>query len=382
MSLTPSISRPSFLERLLPLAEWRYDPDSSRRDLRLDFLRGLFLCSMLIFHFHRSWLIHYTYEFFGTVTAAEGFVFISGMVVCLVYLPIYRQKGWKVMASKVAHRAFRIYIADVVLLTGFILFDQYVLPLRPLNRLPDAPLWQLLLDTITLRYLPFGFDILLLYLLLLAATPLILWLIHTHRTPWLIAGSVALYLFYYWSPATFEWNFVNKEVWRFPVMIWQLLYVGGMLVVAYREQLRAFQKRLPSGWLKVVVITLFISFFAFRQMLDYGGWVIEPSIYNFWFSKPMLGPGRLLNFVVLGLILYRIVDRYWEPLARLPGKIFIPLGQAALYVYLVHLVLTYLYRSGISDRLPYINYGWYEVLGILFLWFLVRRRFLFSVVPH
>lgn len=365
-----------------PLVEWRYDPDSSRRDLRLDLLRGLFLCVMLIFHFHRSWLIHYTHEFLGTVTAAEGFVFISGMVVCLVYFPIYRRNGFKAMSRKVWTRALRIYLADIVLLTGFVLFDRFVLPLRPITNIPDVSPFELVIDIVTLRYLPFGFDILLLYLLLLAATPLMLWLVHSGRTAWLVAGSLALYLLYYLSPATFEWHFVSKEIWRFPFMVWQVIFVAGILIAEYRPELGALWARLPHRLPQIVVLGLFVSFFALRQMLDHGGMVIEPSAYDFWFSKSMLGPGRLLNFAILGLVLYWLVDRFWEPLVRAPGKLFIPLGQAALYVYLLHLILAYAYRSGLAERLPYLNSGLYEIFAILSLWFLVRRQFLFSIVPH
>lgn len=337
---------------------------------------------MLIFHFHRSWLIHYTHEFFGTVTSAEGFVFISGMVVSLVYFPIYRRNGFKAMARKAWTRALRIYLADIALVTAFVLFDRFVLPLRPINNVPNVSPLELVIDIVTLRYLPFGFDILLLYLLLLMATPLMLWLVHTGRTTWLVVGSFSLYLLYYLSPATFEWNFVSKEIWRFPFMIWQVIFVMGILIVEYRPQLQELWARLPYRLPQIVVFGLFVCFFALRQFLDYSGPVIEQSAFDFWFSKSMLGPGRLLNMAVLGLILYWLVDRFWEPLARAPSKIFIPLGQAALYVYLFHLILAYAYRSGLAERLPNLNSGIYEILAILVLWFLVRRQFLFSIVPH
>lgn len=382
MSLHPIAAPTPSRLHAFSLAAWRYDPNGSRRDLRLDFLRGLFLCLMLIYHFHRSWLINYTYEFFGTTTAAEGFVFISGMVVCLVYFPVYQRNGFRAMLRKAWGRALRLYLADVVLLGALLLVHLFIVPLRPLDQISFGSPLQVLFNLITLRYMPFGFDILLLYILLLLLTPLILWLIHTHRTVWLVAGSVALYILYYLSPGTFEWHFVDKEIWRFPLMVWQVLFVGGILIIAYRPQLRAWWNSLPSRVPMLVVGILFLIFFAFRQLLDLDVISLGRATYNFWFDKPMLGVGRLLNFAVAALVVYWITDRFWEPFFRTVGKIFIPLGQASLYVFLMHIVLSYAYRSGVADILPFVRSGVYEILGILLLWFLVRQRFLFRVAPH
>src|SRR5262249_2044243 len=149
-------------------ASWRYDPLAQKRDLRLDLLRGLFLVYMILYHFHHSWVVNFTYERLGSVSAAEGFVFLSGMVVGLVYLPMLQQQGFKVMAKRVWRRATHIYLADVVPLTALILLDAFVLPLKPVAKLVEqsSPV-ELAGDVLTLHIGTFGFDILLLYILLL-----------------------------------------------------------------------------------------------------------------------------------------------------------------------------------------------------------------------
>lgn len=368
--------------RSLSLAQWKYDPSLSKRDLRLDFLRGLFLCTMIVYHYHRAWLMQFTYEFFGNVSAAEGFVFISGTVVGLVYLPILKKQGFRAMVRKALKRTLHLYLAFIVLQSSFILIDSFILPLKPIGNIAnEVPFWQLVLNIVTLRFGPFGFDILLLYILLLFFTPIVLWLIAQGKTRWVVVISLALYVLYQVAPQTFMWQFYGKEVWRFPVMVWQLLFVAGILLGVYRAQLVQFWRHLAPIQPAVWVIILFVMFFVLRQMMDVRLITLSNAAYEFWFDKRMLGIGRLMNFVVLAIAIAWFVTTFWEPLARGPAKILIPLGQASLYVYMVHLILAYLYRS-LAAPLPFATTGIYEILTILFIWFLVRRKFLFAYVPH
>lgn len=368
--------------RSIAIAHWKYDPALSKRDLRLDFLRGLFLCMMIVYHYHRAWVMQFTYEFFGNVSAAEGFVFISGMVVGLVYLPILKKQGFQAMLRKALRRTLHLYSAFVVLEISFILLDSFVMPLKPIARIGDtAPFWELVFNVVTLRFAPFGFDILLLYILLLLGTPVVLWLIAHGRTRWVIAISLGLYVLYQLAPQSFLWPFYSKQVWRFPVMVWQLLFVAGILLGVYRVRIVHFWRHLAPLQPAVWVAILFVLFFVLRQLMDLRVITLNHAAYEFWFEKNTLGIGRLLNFVILAIVVSWFVTTFWEPLARGPAKILIPLGQASLYVYMVHLILAYVYRS-MPAPLPLATTGIYEILTILFIWVLVRTKFLFAYVPH
>lgn len=364
------------------LDQWKYNPAESRRDLRLDFLRGLFLVYMIIYHFHRAWLIRFTYESFGTVSSAEGFVFLSGMVVGLVYLPILKNQGMRAMVKRVWRRAFHLYLADVVTLTALVSISLFVIRLKPLGKLVQkTPLPSLVWSTITLHLAPLGFDILLLYIGLLLFTPLVLWLIYKGQTHWVIAGSVTLYILYRIFPETFAWHFLNKDTWRFPIILWQVLFVGGILTVTYRDTLHRFWHRLAPIRPALIVAILFLAFFAFRQLDELDLVTLNKAAYKFWFDKPTLGIGRLVNAVVLAIVTYWFVTHFWQPLSRMLGNLLIPLGQASLYVFIVHLFIAYVYRS-LPFAPPLATTGIYELLTILFIWFLVRKRFLFHYVPH
>ena len=62
-----------------------------QRDLRLDTLRGLLLVLITINHFgswspEAWWITQLTWQPLGYVSAAEGFVFLSGFIFATVYL--------------------------------------------------------------------------------------------------------------------------------------------------------------------------------------------------------------------------------------------------------------------------------------------------------
>lgn len=368
--------------RTFSIADWRYDPRQSKRDLRLDLLRGFFLFCMLVYHYHESWMVRVTYESFGLVSAAEGFVFLSGMVVGLVYLPILQKQGIGAALRKAWRRALHLYLADVISLAAIVLLGIYVLPLKAVTRIVDeTTMPELVRDIFTLRLAPLGYDILLLYIILLLFTPLALWLIHTGRTRWLIAASIAIYLLYRFSPETFMWQFSNKDTWRFPVMVWQILFVAGLVTATHRAQLWQVWHRLAPLRPAIWVTVFFVLFFVMRHWPAFRIAVLSDQAYDLWFDKTMLGVGRLFNALVIAIALTWAVTRFWQPLARGPGNILIPLGQASLYVFLVHLVMSYVYRT-YSSALPFESSGIYELLSIFFIWFLVRRKFLFRYVPH
>src|SRR5262245_42921187 len=75
------------------LDSWRYY--AAGRDLRLDLLRGFAVFAMVVDHIggDSSWLYHLTGADRFFTTAAEGFVFISGLVFGIVYSGILAHQG-------------------------------------------------------------------------------------------------------------------------------------------------------------------------------------------------------------------------------------------------------------------------------------------------
>ena len=90
------------------------------RDLSLDVLRGIMLIIMAADHFGEP-LFQHLYEFAGYVSAAEGFVFLSGMLVALVYSR-YHSAGGYVLEQRVWHRAGVIYLYHLMVLLAVFVF--------------------------------------------------------------------------------------------------------------------------------------------------------------------------------------------------------------------------------------------------------------------
>jgi hypothetical protein len=80
---------------------------------------------------------------------------------------------------------------------------------------------------------------------------------------------------------------------------------------------------------------------------------------------------------------YALLSAYWRPLERSLGWFLIPLGQATLYVFIVHVFLILLAANvpALQQGNLWLNTGAYAViLGVL--WVMVRTRFLFRIIPR
>src|SRR5205823_4301125 len=88
---------------------WQYVP-AGRRDLRLDFLRGYCAFAMIIDHMGgASFLYPLTGGNRFFVSAAEGFIFLSGMLVGFIYGPRIAQRGLEEVQLHVLRRAATLY---------------------------------------------------------------------------------------------------------------------------------------------------------------------------------------------------------------------------------------------------------------------------------
>src|SRR4028119_474096 len=100
-----------------PARRWRYDPVvAGKRDARIDLLRGLAICSMVVNHLESQ-------SYFDAVnrgqiyaSAAEGFVFLSGMVLGMVTLGRIHKLGWKEAMKKLVQRSWTLYTTSFILM--------------------------------------------------------------------------------------------------------------------------------------------------------------------------------------------------------------------------------------------------------------------------
>src|SRR5436190_710042 len=231
----------ALLERVRTWSYYRSADVAERRDLRVDLLRGFCIFAMVVDHFGGdSWLYAITGGNRFYVSAAEGFIFISGFVMGQAYRRKRDRSGLVNAMSDALVRARTLYIATVALTLIFSILYLYT----------DIQLWtgrdfglgidslaEIAVAALTLHYTYHGTDILAMYTLLLLVAPLILLLLSVGEWYWVLGVSWLWWLIYQFYPeeASIPWYIRHGE--NFPIAAWQVLFVTGHVLGFYREAL-------------------------------------------------------------------------------------------------------------------------------------------------
>ena len=201
-----------------------------QRDLRIDVVRGLALLMIFVDHMPNDLLNRVTLHNFGFADAAEVFVLLAGYSAMLAYGRSFQRDGAAQGLRKVAVRCARIYLFQAGLLLATLLvvegWSRYY-HMKPGIMAPilGAPV-KGLAHGLTLSALPSYLDILPLYVVLLAAFPLVY--AGLRRSPLLALAVSALV----WAAAgRFHGlnlpNWVDGKGWYFDPFAWQFLFTIG-----------------------------------------------------------------------------------------------------------------------------------------------------------
>jgi hypothetical protein len=336
------------------LSRWRYAAEGSR-DLRIDWLRGLAMTCVIIDHSKMSSLLSwFSYERFWVVSAAEVFVVLSGIVLGMVYGHKLVRGGWLVVSGGLGRRALTLYIAFLAVTLSVLAISLAGIDVRSLatwdERHPGS-VWLLAPRTMTtaawrdvalMRCGPWAFQIVGLYVwLVAAAVPCLVALRFAGWRP-LLAVSWILYLWYRIAPHALTTGQFEST---FPILAWQLLFVHGVAIGYHREQVSAFVARCP----RVVPIAVggasaaFVVFALCNPWTDGPPWlrwsVVSPGrftyLYFHYFTLTDLGIGRILNLAVALPVAYALLTWCWM-IARPIGTVFVTLGQQSLGAFVLH----------------------------------------------
>jgi len=326
---------------------------AARRDARIDWLRGLAMTCVIINHSRLTSLLSwFSYERFWVVTAAEVFVALSGVVLGMVYGRRLARDGWRAVVNGLGRRAALLYVTFVGVTVSVIALGVMGVDVRSLTasdghppvwflapQTMDAAAWR---DVLLMRAGPWAFEIIGLYVwLVAAAVPCLLLL---HRAGWrlLLAVSWALYLWYRIQPHALTTGGFESA---FPLLAWQLLFVHGITIGYHREGLGRLVARVPAIAPKVaVLITALFMIFAFcNPWADGPSWlrlrVVSPEqfeyLYEHFCTLSDLRVGRLLNLAVGLPVAYVMLTRFWS-LARPLDGVFVTLGQRSLGAFVLH----------------------------------------------
>jgi hypothetical protein len=381
---------------------WTYysTPDvENRRDLRVDILRGFCIFAMVVDHFGGdSWLYAITGGNRFYVSAAEGFIFISGFVMGQAYRSKRDRAGLTAAMAEALARARTLYLATVsltILFSALYLYTDIALWTGRDFGLGIDSFQELIVAALTLHYTYHGTDILAMYTLLLLGAPIILVALSVGKWPWVLAISWLWWLAYqvYPEQASLPWYIRHGE--NFPIGAWQVLFVTGHVLGFHRDALTNWLRRFRR--LKVFGVALGLAITTGLISLAWGSengvqfafFDIDPNVLNESFFKVPLRPWRLVAFISVAIVAYTGVTYLWVPVRRIFGWLMLPLGQAALYSYIVHFFLILL----VYNLAPWFaTLAWepseavftpmLQTAVVLLLWLMVRKRVLFGIIPN
>ena len=238
---------------------------ASVRDIRLDLFRGLALWFIFLDHIPTNIVSWLTVRNYGFSDATEIFVFISGYTAVIAYSRMLEAEGWPRTAARIYRRVWQLYVAHILLFVAFSAQIAWVSIARDtpalieemqLLGLGDNP-YRAILEAALLKFRPVNLDVLPLYIVLLAAFPLVLPVVV--RWPWVvIAASFALYA----ATSHYNWSlpaYPEEKVWYFNPMAWQVVFHVGAACAVFGSRLSWLDRF--RGTLTVLAIA-FILFAA------------------------------------------------------------------------------------------------------------------------
>ena len=202
------------------------------RDLRLDLFRGLANWAIFLDHVPNNAVAWLTTRNYGFSDAADIFVFISGYTAAFVYAKSMLVQGFVAGTARLLKRVWQLYVAHVLLFVFYIAAIGWVAETYNHSHLVDEFNVAGLIDHpmltlkqgLLLKFKPLNLDVLPLYIVLMAAFPLVLWLM-LRRPDFAIASSLVLYF----AARQFGWNLpaYPSGVWYFNPFTWQFLFIPG-----------------------------------------------------------------------------------------------------------------------------------------------------------
>ncbi len=336
------------------------------RLIGLDILRGFLLLWMTFTHLPtKASLI--SNQTFGFVSGAEGFIFLAGFMVGQLQFRREKRESRLSALRDLARRTARVYgYHGALLLIAFTVFAYIATTFHRqslenlLSYFFNSPK-QAVIAAFLLQYRPSLLDILPMYVVFMALTPLAR--LTARRWSW---DMVIFSSFAVWAAAQFGLrHFMYARVHIFGIIVpedstgafdlygWQLLWMVALaLGDLYADSLYESegaprsQANLPQ-WLVRVCAVVALTFMVLRYCpierwmnADVLGWLID---------KWHLGPARVINFAAVTVVLTRSGAR----VANLNiFSSFAALGQASIEVFSVHVVCCFVGHALSPDADP------------------------------
>ncbi|MGC2301168.1 MAG: OpgC domain-containing protein [Acidobacteriaceae bacterium] len=314
----------------------------------LDALRGLFLVWMTLTHLPTRYS-DFVNQPFGYISSAEGFVFMSALLIGRLYIRKLIEDPAHVW-SHLWKRSFKIYAYHMFLLAfAFTIAASWAVHhhraaiTNLLNFYLNHP-GVAITGSIFLIYCPPLLDILPLYVMFLFLTPLFLsaavrwgWrtVLAASALIWLLAQFGLRDIVHNWVVHVTHLQIPLQETGAFNLFAWQMVWIVGLWLGARSAQ-HDVPLRLVPRWGIALSAAVCIFFVAVRH-----AWLgphFNEQALGLLLDKWQIGPLRVLNIAAFLIVFYWLRKYVRVVVAREP---FLTLGKASLQVFCAHLLFVF-----------------------------------------
>ncbi|CTQ34361.1 OpgC family protein [Jannaschia rubra] len=337
------------------------------RDPRLDFFRGFAMFMILVAHTPgNAWTLWIFPARWGFSDATEIFVFCSGMASAIAFGRTFDRAGWLLGAARVAYRVWQIYWAHICL---FVAIVTIMAAIDASGWYPDRDyigslnLWKFFIDPapqliglMTLTYVPNYFDVLPMYMAVLAMMPFVMAL---SRVSLPLLGAVLIGVWLLAQEALLSWLGLSAlhlslpaepwsdRQWFFNPFGWQLVFFTGFALMRGWIPAPPVTPWLVALTLAVVVLSAVHSNVGARAF----GFAIEWRQANgAWFDKSDFAILRYVDFLSLAYLAWAaagerghrliatgqgVAARLWDETVQ----IVMTVGQQSLAVFVFSMAL-------------------------------------------
>jgi hypothetical protein len=320
----------------------------TRRRPELDALRGLFLVWMTLTHLPTR-LSDLVNQPLGFVSSAEGFVFLSAMLVSQISLRQAAEDG-NAVYNKLWKRALRIYGYHLVMLAfAFTLAAAFAVDTHRaaiynlLNFYLAHPVTAII-GSVLLIYCPPLLDILPMYVIFLVITPIIL--NEAVRKGWnrILLGSGCFWVLAQLGLRSWVHDLVVhitglhiplQETGAFNLFAWQAIWILAMWLGAKIAENQSPFPKLPAF---VFPISGAICLFFLGVRHDWLGSHLTPETLGLSLDKWQLGPLRMVNLFAFSCTVYWFRKSLTKFVLVEP---LVTLGKASLEVFCAHVFFVF-----------------------------------------
>ncbi|WP_310220661.1 OpgC domain-containing protein [Neorhizobium sp. 2083] len=352
----------------------------------IDGMRGYFLVFMVLNHliFAGGYLlVKINHNQLAFVEDAQGFVFLSGLLIGMVYAKKMLKNGYAAGRTAIYNRAFELYryamgIVLVVLVAQMLLPGAYSIWFNWLGYTTfDDPLR--LAAIATFLYQPTFMDILPQYIVYMLFAPMLVKLVLEDKWHYVVAGSVILWMAAQLGLQQIATTPLNDLVMgaddqgirvSFNLLGWQVVFYSGLVLGALTSAGKIKWSNILSPdntFIPKVALLMVLFFLPLRLITAHE--LMPPHMIGKFASMEIradFGPVYLLNFAAVAMLVTWLIvagpKHKDEGVRRIAGaitwvfsiKYLQLLGRHSLYVYVWHVAIVY-FVYYFDGRTPELN---------------------------